>query len=175
MRTLSVGLILCCLVVSTAFAQSGDSNVPATREDIQRYLNVMHAHDMMKQMTESMSKPMHQMVHQQYLKDKDKLPADFEDRMNKTMDSMFKEMPWDQMLDAEVPVYQRHFTKGDVDTLVAFYSSPTGQKLLRELPAIMSESMESMMPLIQKQVEGIRERVEQEFAQALNNTEKKSN
>ena len=160
---------------STAFAQSGDSSAPATKEDIEHYLNVMHAHEMMAQMADSMSKPMHEMVHQQYLKDKDKLPADFEDRMNKMMDAMFKEMPWDQMLDAEVPIYQKHLTKGDVNALIAFYSSPTGQKMMRELPEIMSETMESIIPLIQKEVENIRGRLEQEFAQALNAPEKKNN
>jgi hypothetical protein len=164
-----------CLTFSTAFAQSGDSNAPATREDIQSYLNVMHAHEMMAQMADSMSKPMHEMIHQQYIKDKDKLPADFEERMNKIMDSMFKEMPWDQMLGAEVPIYQKHFTKGDVNALIAFYSSPTGQKMMRELPEIMSETMQSIMPMIQGQVEGIRVRVEQEFAQALNGREQKTN
>ena len=172
---LSTLTLILCFALSTAFAQSADPNAPATKEDIENYLNVMHAHEMMAQMTESMSKPMHEMVHQQYTKDKDKLPADFEDRMNKMMDAMFRDMPWDQMLEAEVPVYERHFTKGDVNALVAFYSSPTGQKMMRELPAIMSETMESIMPLIQKQVETIRERVEQDFAQALNDSGKKNN
>lgn len=174
MKHLAVASIL-LFAFSTAFAQSGDSNAPATKEDIENYLNVMHAHEMMEQTAGSMSKPMHEMVHQQYMKDKDKLPADFEDRMNKIMDSMFKEMPWDQMLDAEVPIYQKHFTKGDVNALIAFYSSPTGQKMMRELPQIMGETMESIMPLIQKQMESIQGRLEQEFAQALNTPEKKSN
>ena len=167
--------VILCFAFSTAFAQSGDSNAPATREDIENYLQVMHAHEMMAQMAESMSKPVHEMVHQQYLKDKDKLPADFEDRINKMMDSMFKEMPWEQMLEAEVPIYQKHLTKGDVNALIAFYSSPTGQKMMRELPEIMSETMQSIVPLIQKQLESIQGRVEQEFAQALNSREKKNN
>jgi hypothetical protein len=79
------------------------------------------------------------------------------------------------MLDAEVPIYEKHFTKGDVNALIAFYSSPTGQKMMRELPEIMSETMQSIMPMIQGQVEGIRVRVEQEFAQAFNGREQKTN
>jgi uncharacterized protein len=74
-----------------------------------------------------------------------------------------------------VPVYQKHFTKGDIDTLIAFYSTPTGQKMLRELPEIMSEAMEQAMPMIEKYVATIQERVQQEFAQALNTSEKKNN
>ena len=108
----------------------------------------MHSHDMMKQMMAAMSKPMHQMVHEQYLKDKDKLPADFEVQMNKMMDDMMAGMPMDEMMQAMVPVYQKHFTKRDVDDLIAFYSSPVGQKMLKEMPGIMAEAMQSMMPIM---------------------------
>lgn len=174
MKVLAVGLLV-LVALSTAFAQTDEANAPATREDIQKYLDVTHIRETMMQMGDAMSKPMHKMVHEQYLKDKDKLPADFEDRMNRLMDGMFKDMPWNELLEAEIPVYQKHFTKGDVQALVVFYSSPTGQKMMRELPQIMSETMESIMPLIQKQVENIRARVEQEFAQALQDSDKKAN
>ncbi len=40
---------------------------------------------------------------------------------------MYKTFPWDDFLESMVPVYQKHFPKGDVDTLMAFYSTPTGQ------------------------------------------------
>ncbi len=66
------------------------------------------------------------------MKNKDKLPLDFEARMNKQMDDRMKNMPFDEMLDAMVPSYQKHFTKGDMEALVTFYSSATGQKVLRK-------------------------------------------
>jgi hypothetical protein len=47
--------------------------------------------------------------------------------------------------------------------------------MIRELPEIMSETMQSIMPMIQGQVKGIRVRVEQEFAHALNGREQKTN
>ena len=34
------------------------------------------------------------------------------------------------MMQSMVPAYQKHFTKGDIDNLVAFYSSPTGEKVI---------------------------------------------
>ena len=33
-------------------------------------------------------------------------------------------------MQAMVPAYQKHFTKGDIDNLVAFYSSPTGEEVI---------------------------------------------
>jgi len=37
------------------------------------------------------------------------------------------------MLDAMVPVYQKHLTKGEGGRAGGFYSSATGQKLIKEM------------------------------------------
>jgi hypothetical protein len=93
--------------------------------------------------------------------------------MNKRMDDMLKSFPWDEMLDAMVPVYQKHFTKGDVDALVAFYSGPTGQKLLNEMPAIMGEAMQAMMPLMQKNIDGMNKHLQDEIAEIIKQSDAK--
>jgi hypothetical protein len=49
------------------------------------------------------------------------------------MDNMTKQIPYDEMMPATGPAYQKHFTKGDMDALVAFYSVPTGQKLFARI------------------------------------------
>ena len=110
---------------------------------------------------------MHQTTHEQCEKDKDKLPADCEERINKMLDGLMKEMPFDEMMQAMVPAYQKHFTKGDMDALIAFYSAPTGQKVLKELPAVMAEGMEAMMPIMRQSVEKLTERAEKEVAQMM--------
>jgi hypothetical protein len=162
-----LALIACLVLALSGVARQSPSDTPASKEDIQKYLDVMHAREMMAQTVEAMSKPMHQMIHDQYMKDKDRLPADFESRMNKFMDDTMKGFPWDEMLQAMVPVYQKHFTKGDIDAVVAFYSSPTGQKLLREMPAMMAESMQTMMPLLRKHMDAMMDRMQQEVAQMI--------
>ena len=162
------GFVLALLCAATGWAQQSGADAPATKEDVQRYLDVIHSREMMTQMVDAMIKPMHQMIHEQFMKDKDKLPTDFEARMNKMMDDSMKSFPWDEMIQAMVPVYQKHFTKGDIDAIVAFYSAPTGQKMLKEMPAMMSEATQSMMPIIRKQMEAMTERIQQEVAQMLN-------
>jgi uncharacterized protein len=169
-----ISLTMCVVFAASVMAQDA-SSAPATKEDVERYLNAVNSRDMLNQMMAAMEKPMHQMAHEQYLKDKDKLPADFEERTNKSMDDMFKNFPWDEMMQAMVPVYQKHLTKGDVDALVAFYSSPTGAKMLREMPAIMGEAMQSMMPIMQKYMATVKDRIDQETAEALKESEKKAN
>jgi hypothetical protein len=106
---------LCALLAAVAAAQQTDADKPATKEDVEKYLQVMHSREMMTKMIDAMTQPMHQMLHEQYLKDKDKFPPDFEGRMNKIIDDYLKDLPLDEMQQAMVPAYQKHLTKGDVD------------------------------------------------------------
>ena len=173
LKRIFVSAILCFVLGCVSFAQTG-SDAPASKEDVERYLNAVHSHEMMKQMMAAMSKPMHQMVHEQFMKDKDKLPADFEQRMTKIMDDMTNDMPFDEMLDAMIPAYQKHFTKGDIDALIAFYSAPTGQKMLREMPSIMADAMESMQPIMRRAIDKMTNRVQDEMAEMIKESEQKS-
>jgi hypothetical protein len=170
-------LIVTCLALVFGWNVAGQENAadaPASKEDVEKYMQVMHSQDMVGKMVDALAKPMHQMIHQQYVKDKGKLPADFEARMNRMMDESMKTFPWDEMIQAMVPVYQKHFTKGDIDALVTFYSTPTGQKLLQEMPSVTAEAMQSMMPLLQKQVEAMNERMQQEIAAMKKETDEKA-
>jgi len=81
------------------------------------------------------------------------------------MDNMTKQIPYDEMMPATGPAYQKHFTKGDMDALVAFYSAPTGKNYLQELPSVTAESMESMMPIMRKSIDRMTQSVEEEVAQ----------
>jgi hypothetical protein len=173
MKRFLLAATLCLALSCNGLAQQAAADPPATKEDVERYLQATHSHDMMKKMIEAMSKPMHQMVHDQFIKDKDKLPADFEARMNKRMDDMMKDMPFDEIMQAMVPVYQKHFTKGDIDALVAFYSSPTGQKMLREMPAIAAEAMQTAMPMMNKYMQSVQQRIQQEVAELRKESPKK--
>jgi hypothetical protein len=143
------------------------------KEDVQRYLDAAHSHDLMIQMVEAMSKPLHKMVHEDYLKNKEKLPPDFEARMNQREDDLLKGIPFDEMMQAMVPTYQKHFTKSELNALTVFYGSPTGQKILREMPSVMSEGMESMMPIMRRNIERITQRVHQETAEMLKQSDPK--
>jgi hypothetical protein len=169
----SISFVLACPSFAQTAADSS-ADTPASKQDVERYLQAIHSHEMMKQMMAVMNNSMHQMAHDLCTKDKDKLPADCEARTTKLMDDMMREMPMDEMMEAMVPAYQKHFTKGDMDALIAFYSAPTGQKILRELPAIMAEAMEAMRPIMSKTMDHMTERMKQEVAQMKKDSEKGS-
>jgi hypothetical protein len=112
---------------------------------------------------EAMLKPMDQMFHDQFRKDGKKVPADFEPRFTKMMNDMLTNMPWEEMTQATVPVYQKHFTNGDINNLIAFYSSPTGQKFLHEMPEVTGEGMQAMMPIMLKYMSDAKARMQQQM------------
>jgi hypothetical protein len=173
MKRLVLATIVLLCTSAIGFAQQDPTDSPASKEDVQKYLEVMHSKEMMTKMIDAMMKPMHQMMHEQYERDKDKLPADFETRTEKVLDDSMKSFPWDEVLQAMVPVYQKHFTKGDIDHLVAFYSTPTGQKLIRELPAITAESAVTIMPLIRQKMDAMTRDVQQQVAEMIKQSEAK--
>jgi len=123
-------------------------------------------------MIEAMAKPMQQMLHEQYLRHQDLLPPDYETKLNKMVQDMLKEMPWEEMMQAMVPAYQKHFTKGDMDALIAFYSTPTGQTILREMPGLMADSMQVMMPRMEQYIEKVTGHLRDEELAMLKEAEK---
>jgi hypothetical protein len=174
MKRPALVLLACLLFASISFAQQNDANAPASKADVERFLDAMHTRDMTKSMMNAMTVQMHKMVHEQVLKQPN-LPADSEERLNKLTDSVYKEMPVDELIDVMIPVYQKHFTKGDMDALVAFYSSPTGEKMVKEMPAIMSESMQAASGILQEMMAKMTQRVNDEIAQMQKSDDGKSN
>jgi uncharacterized protein len=168
-----VSLIAAVVVIGgVCFPQTGD-DAPATKEDVERYLEVMHSHELMKKTLQAMSQGMQPMLHEQYLKHKDELPADYEQTMTARMNEMFENMPSDEMMQAMVPVYQKHFTKGDIDNMIAFYSTPTGAKLMNEMPAIMKESMQASTPIMMKYMDTVRAKLQQQTDAMIAQAKKK--
>jgi hypothetical protein len=165
MKCAALGLVVVLLFTCVSYAQqSSAADAPASKEDIQRYLDAMHTREMMKGMMETLTKQMQKMTHEMVQKQAN-LPADFEARENATIGDMFKNFPVDEMIDAMIPVYQKHLTKGDVDGLVAFYTSPTGQKMIKELPAMTAESMQASSGIVQKMMAQAVQRVQDDVAQ----------
>jgi hypothetical protein len=164
MKRSALLLIACLLLGSVSFAQENPADAPASKADIEKYLDVLHTRDLMKTMMDAMSKQMHQMIAEQLKKDPAMTPQ-AEGRVNKIMDDIIKTMPIDDLIDAMIPVYQKHFTKGNIDDLLAFYSTPTGQKLVKELPAISTEAMQAVMPISQRMMATAMQRAKDELAQ----------
>jgi hypothetical protein len=121
---------------------AGNSEAP-DKADVMKFLDLMHARSQMQQVLAGMATQMKQGAEAGF---KQKVPDATREQLakvDKLFDTMFSSLPMDEMVDAIVPIYQKHLTKSDLAAITAFYSSPAGQKILQEMPAIMSESMQA--------------------------------
>jgi hypothetical protein len=82
-------------------------------------------------------------------------------QLDRMIGSLYENYPVDQILSDMVPVYQKHLTKSDLESVLAFYSSPVGQKLTREMPAMTAEAMQIASSRIQDDTEEIMRRLEE--------------
>jgi hypothetical protein len=157
---------LCALVISMsacACAQTTVSIAPdaASKEDVQKLFDVMASRNQVRQILDQMFAQMRAINRQEMKK---KYPAITEEEMARAergSEELIRNFPIDEMLSDMVPVYQRHFTKTEIDGLTAFYSSPVGQKFLHEMPAVTAETMQTAMPRIQATVDAALKKVDQ--------------
>ena len=155
---IAIACFACCL---PCLAQSADE--PASKDNVILYLRTMHSHDLMVRTMQVQSNAMQKLFADQIIKQKGSLPPDFESRMGKIMDELVKGMPVDEITDAMIPSYQNHFSKGDIEAMNRFYSSPVGQKVLEQLPAVMQEGMQAAMPIMSKYLGDWQDRIKKEF------------
>ncbi len=161
------------LLTPVCLGQQTAAGMPASKEDVVKLFEVMHIRDMMKQVMDVAMKQSGQLVRNQMKKDFPNMPPDQAAQMDRMMDDMFSALPIEQLLQNMVPVYQKHFTKGDMHAILAFYSSPAGQKLLKETPAMTQESMQASYGLLQQYMETVMQKVRQRAEQLQKDTKAK--
>jgi hypothetical protein len=70
--------------------------------------------------------------------------------------------PIPEMMEDFVPLYQKHFSKADVEAVIAFYGSPIGQRLLDSQPELMREGMAMVMPKLQQRLKEAEEEIKRD-------------
>jgi hypothetical protein len=170
-----IALLTLCFVTAvsalSAAQESSDSNVP-DKAEILKFLDLVHATTQMVQVLEGMEKQMRLGAEQGF---RQKVPDATPEQLAKVdqlCDRIFKTLPVDEMMDAIVPIYQKHLTKEDLAAVVAFYSSPAGQKILREMPAIMSEAMQAGGEVGRRAFAAQSQQLDQEIAALVKETKK---
>jgi hypothetical protein len=151
------GIVVFCMATASLFAQTDG---PATREDVLRLFDVMRIHEQMTSVMTTIATQQRAMMHEDMRKHLPQISDAELARLDKFTTDTMKDMPIDGMLDDMIPVYQKHLSKEDVDAMGVFYASATGQKLLREMPAMTAESMQAAGPHIQAMMEKVMDRAE---------------
>jgi len=163
--------LLFALPTIASAQQTANPDVP-DRAEVVKFLDLMHARTQMTQVLDGMAKQMKVGARDGF---KQRVPDATPEqlaKLDKICDSLFASLPIDDMVDAIVPIYQRHLTKADLAAVTAFYSSPAGQKILKELPAIMSESMQVGGEIGQKAFAAKSKELEQQMDDLAKETKK---
>ncbi|HEY2859433.1 MAG TPA: DUF2059 domain-containing protein [Terracidiphilus sp.] len=155
-----------------AIAQEGATQpqtvavIPADQQpspqQLDRLFEVMRVREQMATMTKAMPQVMQQAMTQQIEElQKDhpalaKLTPAQKDQMSKVVGKFMQQAMSlynsdDTMADVKA-VYQRHLTGNDVENLITFYGSPSGQHMLDMVPAMMQEFLPQAMQKIQAKI-----------------------
>ena len=123
-RILGLLVLLTCLG-STAHAHKSEPFLK--RAAATELMKVMHMDKLMEQSTATMVDAM--------LK---RLPPEARDR-NKLMTFFTKHGGWDTLRDDFIKIYVNAFSVKELQDLVKFYKTPTGQKAIQTMPSLMQK------------------------------------
>jgi len=168
-RVLAVAILL-SLTSSLVLAQAGAasaSDAPATSEDIRKLLDVMQVRSQMKLVMQQVYQQMRALERDQVKKQNPDVTDEDIAKVDAISEEVMKNLPLEGLLDDMVPVYQKHLTKSDVDAMIGFYSTATGQKILREMPAMTSEGMQAMQPRLRQMVDDATAQIEKKVREQM--------
>lgn len=150
---------LLILGIPTLAQNAASSDAPASKEDVRKLFEVMQVHQEMRQVMNSVMQQQKAMLHQTLKANNPNISAADEAHYDQMMADMVKNMPLDSILDDMVPIYQKHFSQADVAAMSTFYSSPTGQKMLHEMPELTTEAMQASYARMQKQMDAMMQKL----------------
>jgi len=149
-------------------AHAASSDTP-TREQVLQLFDLLKVRQNMEVMMDGM-KDTARTGAEDILRQKVEDPSEKQIAMtHKIFNDVFGELPIQEMMEAVIPVYQRHLTRSDIEALITFYSSPVGQKLLREQPAMIRESVQAGSEIGRKRLDEIMLTLDRRIAEMLEN------
>lgn len=75
------------------------------------------------------------------------------------LDFMNEVMAWEVLKPELVDLYATEFTKEELDDLIAFYKTPTGQKAIKTMPRLMGEGMMIGQRAVQARAPELQQRI----------------
>lgn len=143
MRKVWTVVSLICIFSGIGAAQNKDSDGSApSKEEVLKFMEVLRIRSQLNQYFDGVAKQARLGAEEAF---KEKVPNATPEQLaqlDKFADGLFKNMPIDEMIEGMIPIYQKHFTKQDLQGILAFYASPLGLKLQHEQPAMTQESMQ---------------------------------
>jgi hypothetical protein len=152
---IKVIILLGALLVSfSSFSQSA-SEEQAKAKKLYELVELMNMDSMMDTMYSQLEFMMQNMSAELGVQPHEK-PI-FDTYYSQMTELMREDLSWSRMQPMIIDVYARNFSDQEIDDMIAFYKTETGQTVIEKLPVVMQESMmgsqtlmQGLMPKIQK-------------------------
>ena len=122
---------------------------PPSDAQVARLLEVMRARQTVETMLPQIEASQRQMV-DQMMAGREMAPAErqrLDQVLGRSSAQLRKALSWEKLEPIYLDIYRQTFDGQDTDALIAFYASPTGQRLLDKMPALMQNTMTAMQTL----------------------------
>lgn len=174
MKLKILALTVCLCLPTFAQVTSATADAPASKEQIEKLFEVMDIRQQTVTMMGSMQQQMQTITAQTIQTRYPQITRAQMVRLNQISEETLQKFPVDAMLSDMIPIYQKHLNQADVDAMIVFYSSPTGKKLMQELPQITQEAIQVSYQRMQKQVDAAMEQVEEMVKEEKEEQQKKN-
>ena len=144
------------------------SNDPATHGQIMEFMQVMDMRKTLDTMMPILQKQMKEQtahMREQFpqMRPQDAASADAEEEQ--LMLGFFRRFPVEKIEEDLVPIYQKYYSRTEMDAILSFYESPVGRKMRITMPAMMAEVMQvtnaRIQPILDEFMNEVKERIAQ--------------
>jgi hypothetical protein len=154
--------------IAFAFAaEPAPKNNPPSEASIKQLMEVTNAHKMldnvMAQMDGFINQTMQQATKGQKISPK--VQKEIDRGRSETMAAMKEVLNWEKLEPMYTRVYQNSFTQGEVDGMIAFYKTPTGQAVLNKMPLVLQNTMTEMQGMMQPMIQRVQQMQQQVTAE----------
>lgn len=155
-RVVGFSFAQCCLVLAICSA----ADAPPTDASIKQLLEVSHVRTLLDSMTTQMDSLMKnamaqatqgQQITPEVQQEIDQVQADVKSQMKSVLD-------WSKLEPMYVRIYQKSFNQQEIDGMLAFYKTPTGQAVLSKMPLVLQNTMTEVQQLLQPMMQHLQQK-----------------
>jgi len=158
----------------TKATKAADNGNVASREQIMKLLDLLQVPDSLALTLDAMKEQMKIGALQAFREKVENPSPEQINSVNAIVDDEFKKIGMEDLIKDVVPIYQKHLSRSDVEAVIRFYSSPVGQKIRREQPAMARESLQATAAGQRGKMELLLAKLDLRIEQLIQSEEKKT-
>jgi len=143
-------ILLAALLALLATAGPAVAQQPADDARIDRLIEISRTRQTLDAMLPQIEASQRQMAAQ--MAGDRELDAAQQQRLDRILEgsaaAIRKAMAWENLAPMYRDIYRQTFTGEDIDAIIAFYETPTGQRMLDKMPELMQNTMAAMQRLV---------------------------